>query len=137
MPRLSVWLLRTSLIALLTGGGLGAWLLASEPSGSLWVGRFRAAHVHLMLFGWLMPFVLGTAYWMLPKHASGGERGSPRGAWTAGGMVQGGVLLGTAGALLGAIQLQRIGTLAVVAGGAGFILLLWPRVKRFGAGREG
>lgn len=137
MPRLSIWLLRTSLVALVAGGSLGAWLLAAEPWGSIWAGRFRAAHVHLMLFGWLMPFVLGTAYWMLPKHAAGEARGSSRMAWTAGTLVYGGVLTGTAGALVGMLPLQRAGTLAVVAGGAGFILLLWPRVKRFGAGREG
>ena len=135
MPRLSVWLMRMSLVALVLGGGLGACLLAAEPWGSPWVVRLRLAHVHLMLFGWLLPFVLGTAYWMLPKHAEGEARGPAAAAWTGAGLVGGGVLVGAAGALLGAMALQRLGTLAVVAGGATFIGLLWPRVKQFGEGR--
>lgn len=135
MPRLSTLLLRGSLLALLAGGALGAWLLGAEPWPSPWVVRLRAAHVHLMLFGWLLPFVMGTAYWMLPKHAAGAPRGSPVSGAIAAGLVLGGALLGAMGALAGRDQLQRGGTLAVIAGAATFLRLLWPRVKAFGSGR--
>ncbi|HWA59698.1 MAG TPA: cbb3-type cytochrome c oxidase subunit I [Gemmatimonadales bacterium] len=135
MPALSRWLLRVSFFALVIGGALGAWLLASEPWPSAWVVRLRAAHIHLMLFGWLMPFVLGTAYWMLPKHAEGPARGSAGLGAAAGGLVTGGVVLGVVGALAGWEWLQRVGTLGVIGGGAVFISLLWPRIKAFGAGR--
>lgn len=135
MPRLSVWLMRMSLAGLVLGGGIGAWLLAAEPWASPWVGRLRLAHVHLMLFGWLLPFVLGTAYWMLPKHAAGAPRGSPRAGWTAGSLVIGGALTGAIGALTGSPAVQRLGTAGVVAGGGAFIALLWPRIKAFGEGR--
>ncbi len=135
MPRLSVWLMRMSLVALVLGGGLGACLLAAEPWGSPWVVRLRLAHVHLMLFGWLLPFVLGTAYWMLPKHAAGEPRGSPGAGWMAGSLVIGGALTGAIGALTGSPTVQRLGTAGVVAGGGGFIALLWPRIKAFGEGR--
>jgi hypothetical protein len=62
MPRTSVWLLRLALGSLLAGAASGGWLLGYEPWSSAWLPRLRAAHVHLMLFGWLVPFVLGTAY---------------------------------------------------------------------------
>lgn len=135
MPRLSVWLLRGSLLNLLAGGALGGWLLSVEPAAFLWTVRLRAAHVHLLLFGWLLPFVLGTAYWILPKHARGDPRGSNAWGWSGGLLVIGGGVLGTGGTLLGWALVQRLGTLAVVAGTATLVALLWPRVKAFGRGR--
>ncbi len=135
MPTGSIWLLRLSLVSLLAGTGIGAWLLGHEPWGSLWLPRFRAAHVHLMLFGWLIPFVLGTAYWILPRHADQDERGSRAAATLAIGLLGLGIPVGLAGALLGVAPVQNSGTLCVVAGAMVLITLLWPRVKRFGSGR--
>jgi heme/copper-type cytochrome/quinol oxidase subunit 1 len=137
MPTVSVRLLRLSLVALLAGAALGVWLLAVEPWNSLWRPRLRAAHVHLMLFGWLMPFVLGTAHWILPRHASGEERGPARLAAAGAGLIGLGVLLGAAGALAGTASPERGGTACAIAGGALFLRVLWPRVKPFGQGREG
>lgn len=135
MPRISLLLLRGSLLALVLGGAIGAWLLGAEPWASPLVVRLRAAHVHLMLFGWLLPFVMGTAHWMLPKHAAGHPRGSPVAGAIATTLVLGGAAAGAAGALLGSAPVQRAGTLAVIAGGAAFIGIFWPRVKAFGKGR--
>lgn len=135
MPRLSTLLLRASLLALVAGGALGSWLLGAEPWASPWLVRLRAAHIHLMLFGWLVPFVMGTAHWMLPKHAAGPPRGSPLAGGLAAFLVLGGALVGALGALAGAQSMQRLGTLGVIAGAATFIRILWPRVKAFGEGR--
>jgi heme/copper-type cytochrome/quinol oxidase subunit 1 len=132
MPTISVRLLRLSLLALMVGAGLGAWLLGAEPWSSAWLPRMRAAHVHLMLFGWLLPFVVGTAYWILPRHARGPERG-PAGLATAGFWLVGlGGWLGSVGPLAGLSLLQRGGLACSVAGTGLFLRLLWPRVKAFG-----
>jgi len=135
MPPVSVRLLRLSLLALLAGAALGGVLLAAEPWGSAWLPRFRAAHVQLMLFGWLGPFVLGTAYWILPRHPQGEGRGSSGQARAASILLQAGVLLGPAGALAGWSVVARAGSLAAISGVALFVGLLWPRVKAFGNGR--
>ena len=135
MPRLSTLMLRGSLLALLVGGAIGAWLLGAEPWPSPWIVRLRAAHVHLMLFGWLLPFVMGTAYWMLPKHAAGEPRGSPLAGGVAASLVLGGAAVGALGALAGTVGVQRGGTLAVILASATFIGLFWPRIKAFGEGR--
>jgi len=132
MPRISVWLLRMSLFALLTGALLGAWLLGAEPWASPWLPRIRAAHVHLMLFGWLMPFVLGTAYWILPRHAQREERGSVPLANGATWLIAAGILLGPCGALAGSGIVAGGGLACTIAGGGLFLRLLWPRVKAFG-----
>jgi heme/copper-type cytochrome/quinol oxidase subunit 1 len=132
MPTISVRLLRLSLLALLTGAALGGWLLGAEPWASAWLPRLRAAHVHLMLFGWLMPFVMGTAYWILPRHGRGEERGPVRLANGATWLIALGVLLGPAGAIAGLAAVQQGGLGCTVLGGGLFLRLLWPRVKAFG-----
>lgn len=129
MPTLTRLLLRLSLLALLGGSGIGAWRLAHPLTpGAAW----RAVHVELMLFGWLVPFVLGTAYWMLPRAAAQPERGNPRLAWI-------GVLLLTLGLAAGAVARlaggpaawQHLATATRSAGILVLLLLLWPRIKPF------
>jgi len=129
MPGLSRFLLRVSLIALLCGGGLGAWRLAHPLRPQLGV---RAAHIEIMLFGWLVPFVVGTAYWMLPRAARLPERGNPMLAWT-------GALLLVLGSLCGVVLQLIHGPPALLHLATGLrstgilllLLLLWPRVKPF------
>lgn len=136
MPDSSVRLLRLSLLALLAGGICGAVLLGGEPWASPWLSRVRTAHVQLMLFGWLVPFVLATAYWILPRHAQGESRGSERTARIGARLLQTGVVLGPAAQLAGLAGFAWLGAVAAVAGAAVFLGLLWPRVKAFGSGRE-
>jgi cbb3-type cytochrome oxidase subunit 1 len=135
MPAISVWLLRLSLVALLAGAALGSWLLGAEPWPSAWLSRLRAAHVYLMLFGWLLPFVLGTAFWILPRHAHGAGRGSP-GLGVAGTILLSlGVAIGLTGSLAGAQVVWRGGLACTVLGALTFLRLLWRRVKAFGGER--
>lgn len=135
MPPLSVWMLRGALCSLLAGSALGAWLLAGEPLAGANHPALRDAHFTLMLFGWLLPFVLGTAYWMLPRHAGGEPRGA-RGvirlsaaAYAAGVAIRLGGAMGVGGTGV------SVGTALLLTGTAGFITLFWTRIKPFGAGR--
>lgn len=132
MPAISVWLLRIAFAALLAGTLLGGWLLGAEPWGSQWLTRIRGAHVHLMLFGWLVPFVLGVAYWMLPRHGTGEERGPVGRGVAAGLLIVAGVLSGVVGSLADSGTVVRLGSLGEILGIALFLSLLWPRVKKFG-----
>lgn len=132
MPRLSIWLLRFSMGALVTGAVLGAWLLAMEPWPSVWAQRLRGSHVHLMLFGWLLPFVLGVAHWILPRYATGEARGSVRLARAGGILLVSGAVIGAGAPLLDLPGWRTGGTLATAAGALLLVRLLWPRVKAFG-----
>lgn len=133
MPAISVWLLRLSLVALLTGAALGAWLLGAEPWPSEWLPRLRAAHVYLMLFGWLLPFVLATAFWMLPRHTQGAGRGSPGLGIAGTALLSAGTAIGLTGSLAGVPPLWRGGLACTILGALTFLRLLWPRVRAFGA----
>lgn len=137
MPVWSVRFQHTALLYLLAGFGTGAVLLASRGLGmALPWGVWLAVHVEFLLIGWMLQFTMGVAHWMLPKHASGPERGGERpvraawfllntGVWLA---VLGQVLAGQA-ALVAAGRLMEFG--AVLA----FAVNAWPRIKPFGVGR--
>jgi hypothetical protein len=69
--------IKTSLVFLLAGLLLGAYLIVTE----FVVGRFPprlfiTAHVHLLLVGFMVMIVMGVATWMFPRPAadSGGYR---------------------------------------------------------------
>ncbi len=136
MPPLSVWLLRGALCALVAGSALGAWLLAGEPLAGALHPALRDAHFTLMLFGWLLPFVVGTAYWMLPRHAGDAPRGSPGRTRLAAAAYTAGLAIRLGGALGGGETWVSAGTALLLFGTAGFITLFWARIKPFGAGRS-
>ena len=132
MPALSRWFIRTALIELGLGFLLGALMLATKGS-TLWhsTSRLLPLHVELLLPGWLANLAIGVAYWMLPKHAAGAERGATLPialAWVA---LNGGIVL--AGSGVAVVTGRSAEFCAVVL----FTINAWPRVKRFGAGRTG
>lgn len=123
MPRLSVWMIRTALLALAAGAALGAVLLADPglPGG---LARWRPLHGELLLVGWTMQLAFGVAYWILPRFREGRERGREELAWAAFVLVNLGVLLVGAGWPAPGRGAEAIAAVAYAA-------QAWPRVKPF------
>ncbi len=133
MPRLSVWMLRTSLIALLAGSALGAWLLATEPGYAAGRAGMREMHLTLLLFGWLVQFVLGVAYWMLPRYPVAPERGPIWVAWAGYAAFLAGLSAGPVGLLMHHNGIAPAGSVLLAGATFTFLLLLWGRARPFGA----
>jgi hypothetical protein len=113
---------------------MGSLLLAGAAVVAPYPAAMRAIHLGLMLFGWLVQFVLGVAYWMLPRYAAKPERGSLPAAWSAFALFQCGLGLSVVGQVFplhGAIAVA--GTRLLVAATFAFLWLLWGRVKPFAA----
>jgi hypothetical protein len=71
MDRFSVWMVRTSLVYLVVGVGLGGVLLANLGlATSLLLPPLGTVHAHVLFVGWLLQFALGIAYWLLPRRRS-------------------------------------------------------------------
>ena len=121
--------LRTALLALVAGSAGGAIMLSAKAGMPAQVpGWIHAWHIELMLLGWFGNLTLGTAYWILPKHAQGRERGSLAAPALAYGALNGGIVLAALGL---AVPGRGLELLAAVA----FALHAIPRIKPFGAGR--
>lgn len=77
MPRLSGYFIRASLLYLALGTTYGALLLWNKAlpfSGLIWL--LRPNHVDIMFTGWMTQFVLGVAFWILPRRGSAKPRGN-------------------------------------------------------------
>jgi uncharacterized protein involved in response to NO len=60
--------LRTAIIFLLIGLGLGAWMLMRRELTGEYPGlRLVSAHTHVILVGFVMMMILGVALWMFPR----------------------------------------------------------------------
>ncbi len=136
MPRLSVWMIRTALVYLVVGFGLGAVMLAFKVTQFVpgLVAWLRPLHVELLALGWTMNLALGVAYWILPRRGSDGERGGETAVALAGVLLNAGVLSVGLGQVSGAPFVPFIGRLAEVAAAGTFAFYVWSRVKPFGTG---
>jgi hypothetical protein len=133
VPPWTVRFQRAALAWLLIGSGAGALMLASRGLG--WPVPYAEAlalHLDVMLFGWMTQFTMGTAYWMLPKHAAGAERGPGAPIMVAWVLLNLGV---AAAGLGGTAALVVAGRIAEFAAVVAFALNVFPRIKPFGAGR--
>lgn len=133
MPPWSVRFQRTAFAWLLIGSGAGALLLASRGLGwtAPWA-RALALHMDVMLFGWMTQFTMGTAYWMLPKHAAGPERGADAPIAATWILLNAGVIAAATGQAGSWLLAGRLAELAAVLA---FATNAVPRIKPFGAGR--
>jgi hypothetical protein len=132
MPRLSVWLVRASLVYLVLGFTLGALLLAQKGLGgipALWA--WRPAHVELLLIGWTVQLVMGVAYWIFPRFGmSVAARRIEPGAWAAFGLLNGGVwAVGIGSALEAPSWVVLAGRGAEAVAVALMVATIWARVR--------
>ncbi len=130
MPGLSRLFLRLSLLHLMVGLTLGALLLTGKGLPA-WGGRLWGLlppHVSALLWGWTTQFVMGVAYWILPR--VGGARPRSALAWAALVLLNAGLggmylayLFATPRWLLLLIRATPLG--ACLA----FAVHAWPRVR--------
>jgi hypothetical protein len=132
MPKVSVWTIRMALLYLALGFTFGGLLLAHKGlnlTPALWM--LLPTHVDFLLVGWAFQLAFGVAYWILPRFSRGQPRGNPRLPWLAFGLINSGLLLGSAPLLAPAAWLTPLGRLAEFAGSLAAMLALWRRVKPF------
>jgi heme/copper-type cytochrome/quinol oxidase subunit 1 len=76
MPLVSRWMIRCSFVYLFLGIGMGALMLVHKAyplHPALW--QLLPMHNEITIFGWIIQFTLGTAYWMLPRFLQSPQRG--------------------------------------------------------------
>ncbi|HEX6644805.1 MAG TPA: hypothetical protein VF037_09005 [Gemmatimonadales bacterium] len=123
MPLMSRIFLRLALAHLALGATLGAWVLAAKGGWPAGPGWLVGVHAESLLAGWLLNLVMGTAYWILPRHATGPARGRAGPVVVALVALNAGVFLAGSG-----LSLPAGRALEAVAAAA-FALHAWSRVR--------
>lgn len=94
MPPFSIWMIRGALGSLIVSSLLGALLMLHKAMpfhDAVWA--LLPFHYELAIWGFLIPFVMGAAYWIFPRQLKGEPRGHPASAtitavsYTAGLMI--------------------------------------------------
>lgn len=133
MPNQSIWMLRFSLAWLLLSILLGGLLLIHKAvpiHPALWV--LLPLHFEAAIWGWMVQFVMGVAWWMFPRYLSGSKRGPDSGAWSVFALFNTGLAMLLASHLTGfsgilpAVGRAVMGTAIII-----FILLMWKRVVTY------
>jgi hypothetical protein len=77
VPRLSCWFIRAALAHLAVGVVFGGLILSAKglPGALGWSWLLLAAHMQLLVGGWLVQLALGMAYWIFPRLDAEGTRG--------------------------------------------------------------
>lgn len=130
MPRLAVWMVRTSLLHLGVGFTAGMLMLMNkgipfEP----FIWRLLPVHVEMILLGWTMQLAMGVAFWILPRFSTGARYGSERLGWAAYTLLNGGLALFFIATLTNTAWLLLAGRLLEFAAVICFAVMIFPRVK--------
>jgi hypothetical protein len=136
MPRVSVWFVRMSLIALLLGVTSGAVILGAKGVGATEAVMFLLpAHIELVLVGWMLQLAMGVAQWILPRFGARGPARGSQAAWIAFGALNMGVLCLVATAMASGALAQGLrwgGRVAEAAAVGAFLTSVWSRVRASG-----
>lgn len=138
MDPLSSLMLRASLLWLLAGVIIGGLMLTDRALPGQWVLWMMPSHAHMLVVGWFLQFVIGVAYWLLPrKRTPTRPLGyAERAAWLAAIALNAGLIVRVLAEPVERIGQGTSGTLALLVVSAllqvgavlTFVSQLWPRV---------
>lgn len=131
MPKLSVWMVRASLIYMGIGFLFGALILCHKGMPIYgWIWELLPAHIELMIFGWTMQFVMGIAFFILPRFSAQKNRyGSEYLGWWSFYLLNGGICLS---AIAQSFEIKMFivsGRLLVLLAVVAYVAMIWQRVK--------
>ncbi len=131
MPKLSVWMVRASLIYMGIGFSFGSLILHHKGIPIYaWTWRLLNPHITFMIFGWTMLFVMGIAFYILPRLSNRKNRyGAEYLGWLSFYLFNGGIIASASGAWFNIHMVTLIGTLLLLVGVLLYIGMMWSRVR--------
>lgn len=130
MPAQAIWMIRLSLLYLMIAVVFGGAIFIQKAINihpAIW--SLLPVHYEMAIWGWLVQFLMGTAYWMFPKYIVKTRRGSESLAWAM-------VILFNCGLILLAIS-TFVNNTAIAGRGlilisiCQFVILMWQRVVTY------
>ncbi len=136
MPKLSVWMVRSSLLWMGLGFLFGSLLLHHKGIPIYaWTWRLLPPHIEIMIFGWVVQLAMGMAFWILPRYPENvraDKYGNTRVGWGAWALVNAGIAVSAWGGWDASADLQLVGRLLLLGGAGLFVAIAWGRVRPFG-----
>src|SRR5699024_525770 len=121
-------MLRLALVYLLIGAALGALMLIQKAfpfNAAIWI--FRPVHIQLLIWGFIIQFTLGTAYYILPRYVKGSARGSKKAGWGVVVALNAGIILNI---LVVFYHVDTLKTAGIFLQAIAVILFFWLHWRR-------
>lgn len=134
MPKLSVWMIRASLIYMGLGFFFGSLILHHKGIPIYpWTWRLLNPHIEIMIFGWTIQLVMGVAFAILPRFSDRENRyGAEYLGWWSFYLINSGVALSALSEWYMVNHLSLAGRLLVLVAILTFTVMIFPRVKPLG-----
>lgn len=139
MDRLTAVMVRLSLGWLITGFIIGGAMLVDRVVPGAWRAWLAPSHGHMLFVGWFLQFVLGIAFWLLPRKRSPDQPlgYNERLSWLGVGALNIGLMLRILSEPLERVRQGNAVTITMlfasaalqIAAAVVFILQLWPRIS--------
>lgn len=134
MPAQSIWMIRISMGYLLFITIIGSLLLIHkvvEIHPAMWA--FLPVHYEMAIWGWMVQFVMGTAYWMFPRYLQAKRpRGSESSAWMIVALLNSGIILLVIEHLTQISPFFKIsGRILIISSVGLFVSMMWKRVVSY------
>lgn len=130
MPKLSVYFVRAALVHMGIGFLFGSLILHHKGIPLYgWTWKLLTPHIELMIFGWTLQFVMGIAFWILPRFSHEPRYGRVGLGWCSFWVFNVGVAVAAIGGWFMADVALLLGRLAMLLAMLFFAVMIWPRVK--------
>ena len=131
MPKLSVWMIRASLIYMGIGFVFGSLILHHKGIPSYpWTWKLLNPHIEIMILGWTIQLVMGVAFAILPRFSDRENRyGAEYLGWWSFYLINFGVALTALAEWNISLGLTLLGRLLVLIAILAFTIMIFPRVK--------
>lgn len=130
MPKLSIWLVRSALVHMGVGFLFGSLILHHKgiPIYS-WTWLLLNPHVEVMIFGWVIQFVMGVAFWALPRFSGTQRYGRTILGWWSFALLNTGIVLIALNTWVNSPAVLIAGLAGKATAVGLFIVLIWSRIK--------
>lgn len=134
MPKLSVWMIRASLIYMGIGFLFGSLILHHKGIPIYpWTWKLLNPHIEIMIFGWTIQLVMGVAFAILPRFSDRENcYGAENLAWLSFYLINAGVALTAIADWHVLNRLAFVGRLLILFAIVMFTIMIFPRVKPLG-----
>ena len=134
MPKLSVWMVKASLIYMGIGFFFGSLILHHKGIPIYpWTWKLLNPHIEIMIFGWTIQLVMGVAFAILPRFSDRDNRyGAENLGWWSFYLINSGVALNALAEWHAMSYLAFVGRSLVLLAIFTFTIMIFPRVKPLG-----
>lgn len=134
MPRLSIYLIRASLIHFGVGFSIAALILFNKGIPIFpWAWRLLQVHVEMLIFGWMVQLAMGVTFFALPRFTNHERRYGRVGlGWISFFLLNFSIILTAIAYWQVSLSLAFFSHLMLVIAAFAYVIMIFPRVKAYG-----